>query len=172
MVPVASLWLPILVSAVIVFLASWIVHMFLPYHRSDFVRLPQEDAVLDALRSLNIPTGQYLAPYANIAAQMQQPEYVKKRCWHRSVYGICPRPPAPVDLVPPEMERDRQVRSGWADLCTIDGGSLWLALAEVVRPEALDISLIFLGEVHVCRGHLYNPRRLDLSPTRADDWLR
>jgi len=79
MVPVASLWLPILVSAVIVFLASWIVHMFLPYHRSDFARLPQEDAVLDALRSLNIPTGRYLAPYANTPAQMQQPEYVEKR---------------------------------------------------------------------------------------------
>src|ERR1700681_4503261 len=79
MVPVASLWLPILVSAVIVFLASWIVHMFLPYHRSDFAKLPQEDAVLDALRSLNVPTGQYLAPYANTAAQMKQPEYMEKR---------------------------------------------------------------------------------------------
>src|ERR1700687_540950 len=79
MVPVASLWLPIVVSAVIVFLASWIVHMFLPYHRSDFAKLPQEDAVLDALRSWNIPSGQYLAPYANTPAQMKQPEYVEKR---------------------------------------------------------------------------------------------
>src|ERR1700686_1524793 len=79
MVPVASLWLPILVSAVIVFLASWIVHMFLPYHRSDFAKLPQEDAVLDALRSLSIPSGQYLAPFANTPAQMKQPEYLEKR---------------------------------------------------------------------------------------------
>jgi hypothetical protein len=79
MVPLASLWLPILVSAVIVFLASWIVHMFLPIHRGDFAKLPQEDAVLDALRSLNVPSGQYLAPYANTAGQMKQPEYVEKR---------------------------------------------------------------------------------------------
>jgi hypothetical protein len=79
MVPVASLWLPIIVSAVIVFLASWIVHMFLPHHRSDFAKLPQEDAVLDALRSWNIPSGQYLAPYANSPAQMKQPEYIEKR---------------------------------------------------------------------------------------------
>jgi hypothetical protein len=79
MVPVASLWLPIVLSAVIVFLASWIVHMFLPFHRSDFAKLPQEDAVLDALRSLNIPSGQYLAPFANTPAQMKQPEYVEKR---------------------------------------------------------------------------------------------
>jgi hypothetical protein len=79
MVSLASLWLPIVVSAVIVFLASWIVHMFLPHHRSDFAKLPQEDAVLDALRSMNIPTGQYLAPYANTPAQMKQPEYMEKR---------------------------------------------------------------------------------------------
>lgn len=79
MVPLASLWLPIVVSAVIVFLASWIVHMFLPNHRRDFAKLPNEDAVLDALRSMNIPSGQYLAPYANTAAQMKQPEYAEKR---------------------------------------------------------------------------------------------
>ena len=79
MVPLASLWLPIVLSAVVVFLASWIVHMFLPFHRSDFAKLPQEDAVLDALRSLNVPSGQYLAPYANSPAQMKQPEYVEKR---------------------------------------------------------------------------------------------
>ena len=79
MVPLASLWLPIVISAVIVFLASWIVHMLLPHHRRDFAKLPQEDAVLDALRSLNIPSGQYLAPYANSPAQMKQPEYLEKR---------------------------------------------------------------------------------------------
>jgi len=79
MVPFASLWLPILISAVIVFLASWILHMLLPHHRSDFARLPQEDAVLDALRTFNIPSGQYLAPYADSPAQMKQPDYVEKR---------------------------------------------------------------------------------------------
>jgi hypothetical protein len=79
MLPLASLWLPSLVSAVIVFLASWIVHMFLPLHRGDYEKLPNEDAVLDTFRSLNIPSGQYLAPYANSPAQMQQPEYLEKR---------------------------------------------------------------------------------------------
>jgi hypothetical protein len=43
MVSIPSLWLPILVSAIIVFLASWILHMFLPYHRSDFQKVPSED---------------------------------------------------------------------------------------------------------------------------------
>jgi hypothetical protein len=74
-----SLWSSILLSAVLVFLASWIIHMFLPNHRRDFMKLPNEDALLDALRSMNIPSGQYLAPYANTAAQMKQPEYAEKR---------------------------------------------------------------------------------------------
>src|SRR5271167_1027669 len=79
MVPLASLWMPILISAVIVFLASWIVHMFLPLHRRDFEKLPQEDALLDTLRSMNLASGNYLAPFANTAAQMKQPDYVEKR---------------------------------------------------------------------------------------------
>ena len=42
--------LPILLSAVIVFVASSIMHMVLTYHRGDYQRLPEEDKVLAALR--------------------------------------------------------------------------------------------------------------------------
>ncbi len=79
MVPLASLWLPVLLSAIVVFLASWMVHMLLPHHRVDYLKLPQEDAVLDALRALDIPSGQYLAPFVTTAAQMKEPAYVEKR---------------------------------------------------------------------------------------------
>ena len=53
MVPLTSLVVPIVLSAIIVFLASFVIHMLLTYHRSDVVKLPdaQEDAVLDALRA-------------------------------------------------------------------------------------------------------------------------
>jgi len=37
-----ALWLPILLSAVIVFVASSIMHMVLPYHRNDYGQLPDE----------------------------------------------------------------------------------------------------------------------------------
>ena len=40
MVTVTSLWLPILLAAVLVFLASWLIHMLLPYHRTDVAKLP------------------------------------------------------------------------------------------------------------------------------------
>lgn len=49
MVPVLSLWVPILLSAAIVFIASSIIHMVLPFHRSDFRKLPDEDGTMDGL---------------------------------------------------------------------------------------------------------------------------
>ena len=51
MVPLTSLWLPILLSAVVVFAASSIIHMVLPYHRNDFKKLPDEEGFLAALRA-------------------------------------------------------------------------------------------------------------------------
>jgi hypothetical protein len=75
MVPVASLWLPILVSAAIVFVASSVIHMMLGYHRSDFERLPNEDAVAAALGPLNIPPGEYVTPYAGSPEAMKSDDY-------------------------------------------------------------------------------------------------
>ena len=42
MVPVMSLWMPIILSAVIVFLTSFVIHMVLTYHRGDYKALPDE----------------------------------------------------------------------------------------------------------------------------------
>lgn len=78
MVPVLSLWLPILVAAVIVFLASSVIHMVLGYHNNDFRRFPKEDAVLDALRPLAIPPGDYCGPHAGGSAGMKDPAYLEK----------------------------------------------------------------------------------------------
>jgi len=77
-VPLLSLWLPILVSAIFVFVASSIIHMFLKYHQSDFKGLPNEDAVAEALRPLNIPPGEYVMPYCATNAERQSEEYKDK----------------------------------------------------------------------------------------------
>ena len=63
MVSVASLWLRVLVSAVLVFFASALFHMVLKYHQSDAGPLPDEAKVADALRPLRIPPGDYALPY-------------------------------------------------------------------------------------------------------------
>jgi hypothetical protein len=79
MVSLLSLWLPILLSAVIGFLASWLLHMVLGHHRTDLSQLPQEDAILDALRTAQLAPGDYLAPYIGSPAQMRDPQFLEKK---------------------------------------------------------------------------------------------
>lgn len=78
MVSLMSLWLPILLSAVVVFLASAVMHMVLTYHRNDVERLPGEDEVMAALRAVAAPPGDYVVPYAGSPAAMKDPAYVEK----------------------------------------------------------------------------------------------
>ncbi|HVS61866.1 MAG TPA: hypothetical protein VMT85_00045 [Thermoanaerobaculia bacterium] len=77
-VSVVSLWLPILIAAVLVFLTSWVIHMLLPYHRSDFLGLPSEDEVMEALRKYRIPPGDYVMPHAADAKARQSEEFIEK----------------------------------------------------------------------------------------------
>jgi hypothetical protein len=79
MVPLAALWLPILLSAVLVFVASSVIHMLLGYHANDFRKLPREDEVLRALRPLDIQPGDYALPHAASMKEMQTPDYIEKR---------------------------------------------------------------------------------------------
>ena len=78
MVSLTSLWLAILLSAVLVFVVSSIVHMVLKYHKDDFRRFPEEEAVRRALGPLNIPPGDYALPYAGSMEAMKSPEYTAK----------------------------------------------------------------------------------------------
>jgi len=78
MVSLASLWLPILLSAVIVFVVSSIIHMLLPYHRSDLGKLPDEDKVMDALRKYRMAPGDYMIPCAGSLKAAGAPEFISK----------------------------------------------------------------------------------------------
>ena len=78
MVSILSLWLPILLSAVIVFLASSIIHMLLPYHKSNMKKVPNEDGVMGALRQFNIPPGDYMMPMCTGPKEMSSPEMTEK----------------------------------------------------------------------------------------------
>jgi len=78
MISIAALWLPILVSAVLVFIVSSIIHTVLSYHKSDYSKLPSEDEVGEALGKFNIPPGEYVIPKAESAADMKSDEYKAK----------------------------------------------------------------------------------------------
>ena len=78
MIPLTALWLPILVSTVIVFFASAIMHMVLAYHKSDYRKLPDEDRVTDALRSAGVTRGTaYFFPYFSFK-EMNSPPVIEK----------------------------------------------------------------------------------------------
>jgi len=78
MVTIGSLWLPILVSAVLVFIVSSILHMVLKYHSRDFIKLPNEDAVRAAIRSGNPEPRMYLIPYMADYSELKTPEMQQK----------------------------------------------------------------------------------------------
>lgn len=61
MVSLTSLWLPILLSAVLVFITSSVIHMVLGYHKKDYDKSAKEDGILDALQG--VPPGEYFLPH-------------------------------------------------------------------------------------------------------------
>lgn len=78
MVPIHLLWLPILLSAVGVFVASSLIHMVAKYHANDYRKLPDEDAFIKALLTLKIPPGEYAVPRPVDAKEMRTPEFQEK----------------------------------------------------------------------------------------------
>lgn len=78
MVSLMDLWLPILLSAVAVFIVSSIIHMALGYHANDFAKLPNEEAALAAMRGWNLTPGDYGAPKAASMKDMGTPEFQAK----------------------------------------------------------------------------------------------
>jgi hypothetical protein len=78
MTGLSALWLPILLSSVIVFLVSSLIHMVLPWHKSDYPKMPNEDKVMDAMRPLAIPPGDYFFPRPSGTQEMRSPEFIEK----------------------------------------------------------------------------------------------
>lgn len=78
MTGLTSLWVPILVSAVFVFVASSILHMVTPWHKGDYHTLPDEAKVLEAFRAWGVPPGDYMAPRPSSPADMRSPAFKEK----------------------------------------------------------------------------------------------
>lgn len=78
MVELASLWLPILLSAVFVFITSSILHMVIQMHSKDYSGIPDEEGFRDALRTQNISPGMYTFPHCSSMKEMASDEFMKK----------------------------------------------------------------------------------------------
>jgi hypothetical protein len=73
-----TLLLASLLSAVLVFLVSSIVHMATPWHAGDFEKVPNEDGVMAALRPFNLAPGSYVMPRPSSMKDLGSPEFKAK----------------------------------------------------------------------------------------------
>jgi len=78
MVSILALWLPILAAGVIVFIASSILHMALPYHRTDYGRIQNEDDVMAAMRKAGVQPGDYMMPHCTSHNDLKNPAILEK----------------------------------------------------------------------------------------------
>ena len=94
MVGLSALWIPILLSAVIVFVASSILHMILPFHRSDYRKLPNEEAAATALRGT--APGMYILPFCT--HQEMKSTAVQEKLKAGPVGTVLLRQPGPINM--------------------------------------------------------------------------
>jgi hypothetical protein len=78
MTGIVALWIPILLSAVAVFILSSLIHMLLPWHKSDYPKMPNEDAFRDAVRPLGLAPGDYVVPRPSSTDEMRSPAFLEK----------------------------------------------------------------------------------------------
>lgn len=78
MTSIMTLWLPILLSAIAVFVLSAIIHMGPLWHKNDYPKIPNEDAIRSSLAPLAIPPGDYMIPRPEGRDEMKSPEFAEK----------------------------------------------------------------------------------------------
>ena len=100
MVAIGALWMPVLVSAILVFVASFLAWVVSPHHKSDWKQLPNEDVVRDAMNQEKLAPGQYIVPYAADQKSMQAEAYLKK-CSEGPVGILTMRKPGPPTMRKP-----------------------------------------------------------------------
>jgi hypothetical protein len=78
MIGLSALWMPILLSAVFVFVALALIHGVVGWHKDDMTAVPGEAQFMEALRGMNVPPGAYRFPYGRTTAEMTTPEFEAK----------------------------------------------------------------------------------------------
>lgn len=71
-----ALWLPIVLAAVLCFIVSSVIHMVSPWHKNDYRLLPNQEAIMDALRAFAIPPGDYFLPRPKDRSDMRSAEHI------------------------------------------------------------------------------------------------
>lgn len=86
-----SLILPIILSAVALFFASFLSWMVLQLHKDDWNKLEKEDEFMAAAKKCDLAVGSYMFPGCKSQAEMQSEEFQKKmEAGPRGVMTILP----------------------------------------------------------------------------------
>ena len=161
MVPLSALWLPIVLSAVIVFVASSIMHMVLPYHKSDYQKLPDEDKVLPALRAAGLKRGLYIFPFTT-HKDMKSPAVIEK--YNQGPVGMMTIFPNG----PPVMPKFLGL---WFGYCLIIGFFVAYLAAHTVAPGAYYLRVFRVvgnGRVPCLRPGKYQQQHLERADLEHD----
>lgn len=124
MTPFTSLLLPIVAAAVAVFILSSIIQMAMPWHRHDFDNVPDEDAVINALRQLALPPGDYTVPNPRLADGRRNPDFVAK--WAAG-------PSATMTVIPPSDNMSRYMIQWFAFTLLVAAIAGWVT-GSIVGP--------------------------------------
>ena len=77
-VSIPELWQPVLLSTVLVWIASALIWMVLPHHKKDFKALPDEEAARQALQGPSLTPGLYNIPHMESWDAAKDPAEAKK----------------------------------------------------------------------------------------------
>lgn len=75
---VTDLWLPILVATIVGFFLSFLMWAVLPHHQGDVKFSPDQDKLMDFVRTSNVEPGVYMFPNCADRKDFQKPENVEK----------------------------------------------------------------------------------------------
>ena len=118
MVSVMSLWLPALISAVLCFFLSSLVHMVFKWHNKDHQAIPQEDRVLKSMRDAGITKGSYAFPWPGEGQSWGSPDMLER--YQQGPSGFLRVLP----LGPPQM--GKSLMQWFAYLLLVGFGVAWI----------------------------------------------
>lgn len=91
-----ALWLPVLMTTVVLFVASFLAWVVLPHHKPDVRRWPEEERLLDFVRESGAAPGEYLFP---LIEQDEMKEDRARQRYERGPWGLIRVWPRQPDMV-------------------------------------------------------------------------
>ena len=144
MVPVFSLWLPVVLAAVFVFAVSSVIHMVLRYHANDYRALPDESGVMDALSRFTIAPGDYALPKAGSMAALKDPVFLARLAKGPVFMGTFMRP-GPMNMGPSLVQ--------WFVYCAVVGVFAAYVTGSALAPGADYLSVFRLSGTVAFAGY-------------------